>query len=572
LFASHLSFQLTSSILNLKSKENIKCYYDSNKQVMVTELRPLNASTDKTGEIVMRGTPDKLLERLVYDDTSTILDPTFIQDFLLTYRVFIEKPQYITGKLHEWFEKLPPATSTGVNSSPQSLSLDLHNLNLKKKIYRIVLEWITNHYNDFETNKELYVFLEKFQEILSREKMLEQFKVLTIAISTKSRPRTITLARSKREEQLQFNIQGGWDKGYGIFISRVDKESKAFELGMRRADQILDVNGHSFQHITLSNAIDILKSFTHTSITLKYNPISFNEMLLHPDKSPYRNKKPLGGGSGGANTSLPNGAANTASTTNANKAVLAEYIQNQYQPPGLITHLNNDTQNLNLLKKTIGSMPPQYPSTVHTQSSTQSLTSLNNITPTKAGSTNPLVAQPKMQTKDNRFKLLSNNANGNSNNSQLKKILGRFNKKAHSKDMESHVDLSAPSLKSITRSPSPSVCATTNATTNSLLNTSTSTLSFQNNSNHAGVSNLTRNNSSHNISMGSSNASFGNHTNHNSSNVSGNETGGGGGQFDTSLTKLNLQDQQQFVGEHVIKIYKNDQTFKYLVVHKVSFL
>jgi hypothetical protein len=528
---------------------------------MVTELRPLNASTEKTGEIVMRGTPDKLIERLVYDDNSNILDPTYIQDFLLTYRVFIEKPQYITAKLHEWFEKIPPATATGVNSSPQSLSLDLHNLNLKKKIYRIVLEWITNHYNDFETNKDLYSFLEKFQEILNREKMLEQFRVLTIAISTKSRPRTITLARSKREEQLQFNIQGGWDKGYGIFISRVDKESKAFELGMRRADQILDVNGHSFQHITLANAIDILKSFTHTSITLKYNPISFNEMLLHPDKSPYRNKKALGA----ANMSLANGAANSSSS-NANKAVLAEYIQNQYQPPGLLNHLNNDTQNLNMLKKSIGSMPPQYPTsnnTVHGQASTQSLTSLNNITPTKAGA-NALVPHPKMQGKDNRFKLLSSNNTGNSNNSQLKKILGRFNKKAHSKDMESHVDMSAPSLKSITRSPSPSLTA------NTLLHTSTSTLSFQNNSNvNPGASNLTRNNSSHNISIGSSNASFGNHANntHNNSNLSGHEASA---QFDTSLTKLNLQDQQQFVGEHVLKIYKNDQNFKYLVVHKVS--
>ena len=117
--------------------------------------------------------------------------------------------------------------------------------------------------------------------------------MLTIAISTKSRPRTITLARSKRDEQLMFNIQGGWDKGYGIFVSRVDSESKAYELGMRRTDQIMDVNGHSFQHITLASAIEILKSFTHTSITLKYNPISFNEMLLHPDKSPYRNKKTL---------------------------------------------------------------------------------------------------------------------------------------------------------------------------------------------------------------------------------------------------------------------------------------
>jgi len=38
--------------------------------------------------------------------------------------------------------------------------------------------------------------------------------------------------------------------------------------------------------------------------------------------------------------------------------------------------------------------------------------------------------------------------------------------------------------------------------------------------------------------------------------------------MDSSLAKITLQDQQQFVGEHVLKIFKNDQTFKYLVVHK----
>jgi hypothetical protein len=36
-----------------------------------------------------------------------------------------------------------------------------------------------------------------------------------------------------------------------------------------------------------------------------------------------------------------------------------------------------------------------------------------------------------------------------------------------------------------------------------------------------------------------------------------------------SLASVSLQEQQQFAGEHVLKIYKNDQNFKYLVVHKV---
>ena len=221
-------------------------------------------------------------------------------------------------------------------------------------------------------------------------------------------------------------------------------------------------------------------------------------------------------------------------------------------------------------------MPPQYPTTnngVHTQVSTQSLNSLNNLTPTKA---NPIKAKDQGRF---QFKILpssknQNNSNNNSN-SQFKKILGRFNKKSHSKDLESHVDLSAPSLKSITRSPSPSVyIPPSQHQHHSLFHTSSSTSSFQNPNNVSNASlpsghNLTRTNSSHNISVTSSNSSIAAAAAANQSNSGGYNTSQElGSQLDTSLTKLNLQDQQQFVGEHVLKIYKNDQTFKYLVVHK----
>lgn len=230
---------------------------------------------------------------------------------------------------------------------------------VKKKVYRIVLEWVTNHFNDFEANRELYDFLERFQEQLSKDKMYEQFRVLSIAISTKSKQRVVTLARSKRDETLMFNIQGGWEKGYGIFVSKVEHESKAYEMGLRRGDQILDVNGHSFMHITLGQALETLKSFTHSSITLKYNPIGFNEMLLHPEKSPHRNKKNM---------------------TNSNKAYLIEYLkqqQNNYTqqhshpgtPPGIGAAVTHDASpqsphmsSAGPNKKSIGSIPPLPPS------------------------------------------------------------------------------------------------------------------------------------------------------------------------------------------------------------------
>jgi Rap guanine nucleotide exchange factor 2 len=521
-------------ILN-QSKENTKSYFENNRLVMVTEYRLLNNTSDRQGEILLRATPDKLIERLVTDDSNSILDPTFIQDFLLTYRVFIETPTYISNRLSDFFDNSTKSPSLAVSTTPSS--------NIKKKVYRIVLEWITNHFNDFETNKDLYDFVEKFQDTLNKEKMNEQFRVLTIAISTKSKQRTVTLARSKRDESLMFNIQGGWDKGYGVFISKVDKDSKASELGIRKGDQIIEVNGHSFQHITLTSALETLKSFTHLSIVLKYNPIGFNEMLLHPEKSPHRNKKNF---------------------INSNKAYLIEYLQMQQQNHQQQAQQQQQQESLHndSINSTTSISSPKFANSSNTLinhlqasntslSSTSQSNSINNkktigsIPPLPPSSINSSLT-PRNKSKD-KFKLLNSNSNlsnkesgGSTSNNQLKKILGRFNKKTHSKDLESlqHVDSSAPALKSITRSPSPSLSnfnSTTSFNNSKINNLTTSDYS----------SNLSRNNSSNNLA------------NNNNQQL-----------FDESLAKMSLQDQQQFAGEHVLKIYKNDQTFKYLVVHK----
>ena len=141
-------------ILN-QSKENTKPYYEGAELVMVTEYRLLNNTSDKTGEIVIQANPDKLIELLVNDDSNSLVDPAYVQDFLLTYRLFIDAPTFISNKLCEWFEQ----------SSNSLILSSLASANLKKKVYRIVLEWITNHFNDFETNKELYdFFIEGFKK------------------------------------------------------------------------------------------------------------------------------------------------------------------------------------------------------------------------------------------------------------------------------------------------------------------------------------------------------------------------------------------------------------------------
>lgn len=52
---------------------------------------------------------------------------------------------------------------------------------------------------------------------------------------------------------------------------KVEKGCKAEEVGLKRADQILEVNGNSFEHISHNKALEILRSSTHLSITVKSN-------------------------------------------------------------------------------------------------------------------------------------------------------------------------------------------------------------------------------------------------------------------------------------------------------------
>jgi Rap guanine nucleotide exchange factor 2 len=67
--------------------------------------------------------------------------------------------------------------------------------------------------------------------------------LLNLACFTKSTLRTITITRSTRDDILNFNILGGSDTSVnnGIFISNVEKNSKAYDAGLRRGDQVIQI-------------------------------------------------------------------------------------------------------------------------------------------------------------------------------------------------------------------------------------------------------------------------------------------------------------------------------------------
>lgn len=81
------------------------------------------------------------------DETHLLDDPNFVEDFLLTYRTFITDPLILVKKLMDTFH-------ANIDSS------------LSEHIARVILSWVNNHYNDFESNPKLHEFLETFDEFL----------------------------------------------------------------------------------------------------------------------------------------------------------------------------------------------------------------------------------------------------------------------------------------------------------------------------------------------------------------------------------------------------------------------
>ncbi|XP_054907338.1 rap guanine nucleotide exchange factor 6 isoform X3 [Poeciliopsis prolifica] len=232
--------------------------------VMVKEHRELDRSGTRKGHIVIKGTPERLIMHLV--EEPSVVDPTYIEDFLLTYRTFLSSPMDVGRKLLDWFQ------------------VDCY----RDTVTRIVLLWVNNHFNDFEGDSAMTRFLEEFEKHLETSKMKGHLRLLNIACAAKAKWRQITLQKASRESQLHFSVQGGSERGFGVFVESVEEGSKAAETGLKRGDQIMEVNGQNFENIALSKAVDILRNNTHLSLTVKTNIFVFKELLsriMHEKKN-----------------------------------------------------------------------------------------------------------------------------------------------------------------------------------------------------------------------------------------------------------------------------------------------
>lgn len=234
--------------------------------VMVTELR--DAGSARRGHVVIRGTPERLMIQLI--EENSVIDPTYVEDFLLTYRTFIDNPNQIAQQLLTWFENEDAPLSSHATAQE-----------IRDRVSRVVLLWVNNSFTDFETDSDMIDFLETFILALAAKRMTDQLRLLHIASASKARVRNVTVTRSSRDEDLHFQIVGGYEKGRsgGVFISHVDKRTKADSVGLKRGDQILEVNGQSFEHVTLVRAMEILTGTTHLSISVKSNIFAYMDVV-----------------------------------------------------------------------------------------------------------------------------------------------------------------------------------------------------------------------------------------------------------------------------------------------------
>ncbi|KAL1122157.1 hypothetical protein AAG570_003562 [Ranatra chinensis] len=220
-----------------QGQENMQRHLDHDGDlVMVTEQRGVESG--RRGHVVIR--------------VSLVTSAYYINN-----RTFIDSSVQVANQLLQWFSES----------------------SARDRVTRVILLWVNNHFTDFETNPAMMEILEVFEGWLERERMVGQLRLLNIACAAKARPRCITLARPSRDDVLHFSILGGYERGFGIFISKVEKGCKAEDVGLKRADQILEVNGHSFEHISHAKALEILRSSTHLSITVKSNLLGFKEMV-----------------------------------------------------------------------------------------------------------------------------------------------------------------------------------------------------------------------------------------------------------------------------------------------------
>ena len=99
---------------------------------------------------------------------------------------------------------------------------------------------MTSSSHDFDVggDRSLWEFAERLESLLESRGMTSQLRQLCVARSARSRRRDVILSRTNRDEVLNFHVAGGLDKGGGVFVAKVEPDSKPYLAGLRCGDQV----------------------------------------------------------------------------------------------------------------------------------------------------------------------------------------------------------------------------------------------------------------------------------------------------------------------------------------------
>ncbi|XP_076022127.1 PDZ domain-containing protein 7a, partial [Genypterus blacodes] len=107
-------------------------------------------------------------------------------------------------------------------------------------------------------------------DLIHRRMVVEESGRTPSVVSSDSALRRIVHLFSTSDDYcLGFNIRGGKEFGLGIYVSKLDPGGLAELHGIKMGDQILAANGVSFDDITHSNAVEVLKSHSHIMLTIR---------------------------------------------------------------------------------------------------------------------------------------------------------------------------------------------------------------------------------------------------------------------------------------------------------------
>lgn len=229
---------------------------------------------------LIRATKERLYELVLSAEPSEL----FIEDFLLTFRIWSEK------------ELSPSKDSVIMNDLMGRICAHIRAGRAVENCVRIVLLWMANHFQDF-AHENRYL-LEEFETVLKERGLRTQLRLFHMNLSAKSVERVVTVTRSDRNASLPFSLIGGYECSARLFIGEIvlpgngqgsaraeggggapTPPAPPSTLDLRPGDRVITINGVDCSVTPIGRAYELCRASTHLSLTVKYDPHLFNALI-----------------------------------------------------------------------------------------------------------------------------------------------------------------------------------------------------------------------------------------------------------------------------------------------------